>query len=105
MSTLQLLTEAAQVLPLAGDGIIDFTNDKVNEVGQLFRTGSIVIALGFVIFQAIASRGAMARIVISGVAAAMFVWIVFNVTDLRDRVDNEMNAAPTIGTAVDETPL
>lgn len=96
-TTLQLLTQAAAVLPMAGDDIIGFTQDKVNAVGSLFRAGAIVIAIGFVIFQAIASRGAMARIVVSGVAAAVFVWIVFNVTDLKDRVDNEMNTAPAVG--------
>lgn len=97
MSTLQLITEVTQLVPMAGDDIIGFTQDKVNAVGSLFRTGSIVIAIGFVLFQTIVSRGAMARIIVSGVAAAVFVWIVFNVTDLKDRVDNEMNSAPVVG--------
>lgn len=97
MSTLQLITEVTQLVPMAGDDIIGFTQHKVNAVGSLFRTGSIVIAIGFVLFQAIVSRGAMARIIVSGVAAAVFVWIVFNVTDLKDRVDNEMNSAPAVG--------
>lgn len=96
-TTLQLLTQVAAVLPMADDDLIGFTTDKLTEVGTMFRVGSIVAAVGFVIFQAIASRGAMARIITSGVAAAVFVWIVFNVTDLKDRVDNEMNSAPAIG--------
>ncbi len=94
MSTLMLLTETAQTTVMAGDGILDFLDVKVGEVGSLLRTFSIVAGIGFVVWQAIASRGAMARIVISGLSAAVFVWIVFNVTQVRDRVDNEINSAP-----------
>lgn len=85
---------AQEAVILAQDaGILDWTETKLGELGTLFRTFSIVAGIGFVIFQAIRSGGAMARIVISGLAAAIFVWIVFNVTDLRDRVDTEVNAA------------
>jgi len=45
-----------------------------------------------VIYQAIVSRGAMARVIIAGIAAGIFIWIVFNVTDLQTRVNNEVNA-------------
>ena len=35
-------------------------------------------------------------ILISGLAAGVFVWIVWNVTTLRDRVDNEVSAPPAV---------
>jgi hypothetical protein len=95
MSTgLQLAREATMVLAAGGDGLIDWGNTKVNELGGLLRAFSVVAGIGFVIFQAIVSRGAMARIIISGLAAAVFIWIVWNVTDLSDRVSNEVNSAP-----------
>jgi uncharacterized membrane protein YagU involved in acid resistance len=93
MSSIHLIIEAAMVLPLAGGDLIGFAGDKVNAVGVLLRSFSVVAGIGFVIVQAIMSRGAMARIVVSGLAAALFIWIVFNVTDLQDRVDNEMGTA------------
>ena len=41
---------------------------------------------------------------ISGIAAGIFVWIVFNVTDLRDRVDSEVNAAAPVSAAPSAQP-
>lgn len=94
-SSLLLVHEMSTIVTAAsGDGLIDWGNTKVNEVGTLFRGLSIVVGIGFVIFQAISSRGAMARVIIAGLAAAVFIWIVFNVTELRDRVGDEVNSAP-----------
>ncbi len=98
MSTLMLVTDVAHTIVAAsGDGILDWGNGKITEAGGLLRGLSVVVGIGFVIFQAIASRGAMARVIMSGLAAAVFIWIVFNVTSLRDRVDNEINSAPEPG--------
>jgi hypothetical protein len=92
LHSLQLAHEV--VSSAAGDGLIDWGNTKVDELKGLFRGFAIVAGVGFVIFQAIVSRGAMARVIISGLAAAVFIWIVYNVTDLRDRVDEEVNGQP-----------
>jgi len=95
MSTLQLAHHGLAVLA-AGDGILDWGNTKVAELGTFFRGFSVVAGIGFVIFQALASRGAFARIIISGLAAGVFIWIVWNVTDLRDRVDREVRTPAAI---------
>ncbi len=105
MSALMLVTDAAQLIVAAGgDGILDWGNGKIGETGGVLRGLSVVVGIGFVIFQAIASRGAMARIIMSGLAAAVFIWIVFNVTDLRDRVDNEINSGPAVTQTSHVTP-
>jgi hypothetical protein len=77
----------------AGTGLLDWLTTKLSELQSMFRTLSVVGGMGFVIWQAIASRGAMARIIVSGLAAALFVWIVWNITNLQERVDQEVNAA------------
>jgi hypothetical protein len=84
--------------------IIGWLGTKTGELGALFRSVSVVAGIGFVILQAIKSGGAIARIVISGIAAGIFVWIVFNVTDLRDRVDSEVNAAAPVSAAPSAQP-
>lgn len=89
-----LLAHVITFVPMEGDGLLDFAGDKVNALKSLLRSFAVVAGIGFVIMQAIQSRGALARIVISGFAAAVFIWIVFNVTSLKDRVDNEMTGAP-----------
>lgn len=79
-------------------GILDLLTSKNTAVQTFLRGLAITLGIIFVIYQAVVSRGAIARIVISGLAAALFVWIVFNVTALQARVDNEVNAdgPPTV---------
>ncbi len=75
-----------------GTGILDCLTAKTTELGTLFRALASVAGVGFVLWQGISSRGAMARILISGLAAGVFVWIVFNVTNLQNRVQDEVGA-------------
>lgn len=106
MSTLISLTHeiSAQVsqghpfVPAAGGGgILDWATSKNTQTQALFRAISITVAIIFVIWQAVASRLAMARIIISIVTAGILIWGVFNVTDIQDRVNNEVNSAPALG--------
>lgn len=91
MSTLQMVTE---VVPMTGGGILDWLGAKNASTQSLFRALSITAGIGFVLYQAIVSRGAMARVIVSGIAAAVFIWIVHNVTSVSDRVNNEVNSMP-----------
>lgn len=87
-------TVLAAPAPGGGDsGILDWLTTKLAATQTLFRTIGITGGMGFVIWQGIVSRGALARIIIAGIAAGIFVWIVWNVTSLQDRVDNEVNGA------------
>ena len=101
-----LLTVTAHLsaaVPAAGDGILNWIGDKNAETLTMLRAVAVTLAIVFVIWQALASRGAMARVIMAGLAAGVFVWIVFNVTDLRDRVDQEVNAsAPGVVQLVDD---
>lgn len=96
MSTLLDLTTAVSTDPVvvaAGStGVLDWLTNKLTELQGVFRLLSVVGGMGFVIWQGISSRGAMARIIISGIAAGIFIWIVWNVTTLQTRVDDEINA-------------
>ncbi len=87
---------------LAADGILDTISAKATEAQGVLRVIASVASIGFVIYQAISSRGAMARILVSGLAAGVFVWIVFNVTELSNRVDNEVNAAGVVPAAASQ---
>lgn len=96
MSTLLTLTTAVSADPMVaaagGTGLLDWLTDKLTELQGVFRLLSVVGGMGFVIWQGISSRGAMARILIAGIAAGVFIWIVWNVTALQNRVNNEVNA-------------
>lgn len=106
--TQQLVQSQPMALPAAGSstGILDWLTTKLADLQALFRTLSVVGGMGFVIWQGIQSRGAMARIIIAGIAAAVFIWIVWNVTNLQNRVGNEVNASGTYSQVVAHpTPL
>lgn len=102
MSTILALTqEASTVLPLAdaqAGGILDWVDAKSAQAQTTFRGLSILLSIIFIIWQAVASKMAMARVIISGLAAGVFIWIVWNVTTLQERVGNEVNAADVIST-------
>lgn len=96
MSTLLNLTAAVSADPMVvaagGTGLLDWLTNKLTDLQGVFRLLSVVGGMGFVIWQGISSRGAMARIIIAGIAAGIFIWIVWNVTALQNRVNNEVNA-------------
>ena len=96
MSTLLNLTTAVSADPMVvaagGTGLLDWLTNKLTDLQGVFRLLSVVGGMGFVIWQGISSRGAMARIIIAGIAAGIFIWIVWNVTALQTRVNNEVNA-------------
>lgn len=85
-----ILTLHTLVLPLDGTGIIDWLTSKNTSIQVLFRGISITIGIGFVIWQGIKSQGAMSRIIIAGIAAGIFIYIVFQITDIKDRVKTEV---------------
>lgn len=80
----------------AGTGIIDTIMAKLAGLQMMFRALSVVGGMGFVIWQGLASRGAIARIIVAGLAAGVFIWIVWNVTELQSRVDNEITSSPAV---------
>lgn len=107
MSTILALTqEVSTALPLAdiqaSDGILDWIDVKNTQAQATFRALSVLFGIIFVIWQAIKSQMALARIIVAGLAAGVFVWVVWNVTELKDRVDNEINASVVVET-VDTT--
>jgi hypothetical protein len=102
--------QALPSLPAAGDdGIVNWMSSKNGDVQTLLRGLAVTIGIGFVIWQGIESRGRLARIIPAGIGAGIFVWIVFNVTDLQKRVDDEVNSmrarpAPTVMAAAEGAP-
>ena len=75
-----------------GGGLIGKATDLNTSAQTLARGVAITLGIIFVIWQALASRGAMARIIVSLVAAGVFVWGVFNVTKVKDWVDEDLAA-------------
>jgi len=94
-ASVQAATFHAAGLPMAGsgDGILDWLTAKNGQTQGVLRGVAVTLGILFVIWQAVASRGAMARVIIAIVASGVFIWGVWNVTSIKDRVDNEVKAS------------
>ncbi len=96
-------------LAAAGDGggstgLIDLITQKNEQVQVAARGLSITAALIFVIYNAVRSAFAVARIVVTGLVAALMVWITFHMTDLENRVGDEVNSMPAVSHSAPQQP-
>ncbi|MBB1033317.1 hypothetical protein G6031_02800 [Dietzia sp. CQ4] len=72
------------------DGLLGTINVKSEEAKETVRIVSGLVAIAFVVFQAAVSRMAMGRIIVSSLAAGVFLWVVFNVTEVKDKVGEDL---------------
>lgn len=72
------------------DGLLGTINVKSEEAKETVRIVSGLVAIAFVVHQAAVSRLAMGRIIVSSLAAAVFLWVVFNVTEVKDKVGEDL---------------
>jgi|SRR5664279_3151694 len=100
-----LISFVQDAIPLAGDsstlvaaggGITDWLTNKNQAVATLVRAVAITFVMIFVLYQAYKSGFAAARIIMASITGAILLWVVFNVTDLQDRVDTEINATASL---------
>lgn len=94
--TLEVLAQAAA--SDRGVGIIDGLTGFMTDVQNLAKVAVWTLGILFFIWQSWLAKGAMARVVMAGVAAAVFVYFGLNMASNVDRVDNEINgnAATTV---------
>lgn len=71
-------------------GLLDWTSDTATDLRGVLRVVAITVAVLFVVFKAVQSKFAIGTIVVSALAAGVFIWIVYNVTALRDTVGEDM---------------
>lgn len=91
--TLELISQAAA--SDRGEGVIDWLTGLLTDIQNLERLAVYVLGIAFFIWQGWISKGAMARVIMAGIAAAVFIYFGHNMTDVSDRVDNEVNAGAT----------
>lgn len=93
MSTIPMLVDLQSTLALIPmEGFLDLISRKNTQTQTLLRGIAITLGVIFVIIQGVSSRGSLARIIVSGLAAGLFIWVVWNVTDVRDKVGAEFGA-------------
>lgn len=100
-----ITTLASPDTVVLADGLLGTINVKSEEAKETVRIVSGLVAIAFVVFQAAASRMAMGRIIVSALAAGVFMWVVFNVTEVQDRVGEDLQTMPASSVVVTAPPL
>jgi hypothetical protein len=72
-------------------GLLDWATAKNAQTQTLMRAMAVTLGIVFIFIQGVISRGAMARILIATISAGIFVYAVWNITAIQDRVGNEVN--------------
>ncbi|MBF6333534.1 hypothetical protein [Nocardia transvalensis] len=88
-----LATALDPTVSTLAEGILPWINRKGGEAQDSMRTIASLVAIGFMIYTAIKSRGAMSAILVAGLVAGIFLFLVWNVTAVRDRVGDEVNTS------------
>lgn len=101
MSTTMILIDhlatSPGLLSAAGDGYLDLFNQKSTEAMATVRTVGVLSILVFIVITIWKTRMAMGALVMSLLVGGFASWGLWNVTDLRDRTNDELNnGAPAI---------
>ena len=78
-------------------GVLDWTENTAEELRTVLRVVAITVAVLFVVFKAVTSKFAVGTIVVSALAAGVFIWIVYNVTALKDTVGEDLPGSAPVG--------
>lgn len=89
-----IATIASPDTVVLADGILGTINVKSEEAKNTVRIVSGLVAIAFVVYQAAASRMAIGRIIVASLAAGAFMWVVYNITDVQEKIGEDLQAAP-----------
>ncbi|PZF82773.1 hypothetical protein [Jiangella anatolica] len=107
MSLITGLTAAAPDLASSSitiqAGLLDWTTDTASSLQTVLRVVAITVAIVFVVYKAVQSKFAIGTIIVSALAAGVFIWIVYNVTALRDTVGEDLPGSAPVSQHVDLT--
>lgn len=102
MSALHLITEVT--VQASGDGLLEFTNTKANEVMTTLQLVSYVVATAFFLIRCTKGGWTVSGMVVNALIGGLLIWIVHHYTDVENRVDDEMNNASPSVVAVHAPP-
>lgn len=104
--TLAFLTSVPQVIVMAaGESITDQITTLFADVKDVVLIGGSLAAMVFFITKVAAARGSMVSILGGLLAAGLFTWGIYNVTTVKDGVNEQINkGAPVISQVDHATP-
>lgn len=85
-------------------GIFDWITTKNTQALTAIRAVAVTIAVIFVVWAGIRTKGSFVAILLAGITAGILLWIVVNVTDIQDRVGDEVNSATAPAITISQYP-
>ncbi|WP_298329459.1 hypothetical protein [Haloactinopolyspora sp.] len=89
--------------PVVRAGLLDWASQTAVDVRPVLQTVAITVAVLFVIYKAVQSKFSFGTIIVSALAAGVFIWAVFNVTTLRDTVGEDLPGGSSSGSEPGES--
>lgn len=71
-------------------GLLDWASTTAGDLQPVLRTVAVTVAIVFVIYKAVQSKFSLGTIVVTALAAGIFVWLVFNVEQLTDTIGEDL---------------
>lgn len=71
-------------------GMLDWASQTAVDLRPVLQTVALTVAVVFVIYKAVQSKFSFGTIVVSALAAGLFVWAVYNVTSIRDTIAEDL---------------
>lgn len=78
-------------------GIFDTINNLAASAKEALYAVIIVIAIGFVVVRAVASKLSIASVVVAALAAGLLIWVVSNVELVSEDIGDELSMS-SVGT-------
>lgn len=72
-------------------GIFDTIQNLAASAKEALYAVIIVIAIGFVVVRAVASKLSIASVVVAALAAGLLIWVVSNVELVSDNIGEELS--------------
>lgn len=71
-------------------GLLDWASTTAVDLQPVLQTVAVTVAVVFVIYKAVQSKFSLGTIVVTALAAGLFIWLVFNVDQLSDTIGEDL---------------
>lgn len=85
---------ATATLAAAEGGILDLANDKLADLKSTLTLGGSVFVIGLLILYTFKGGFTVGKLLMNGLLAGIFIFLITNADFLADKTEAEFNSAP-----------
>lgn len=88
------------IMPMAADGLLGWIESEAAALDATVKTVGVVVAVIMFLYVSLRNGFALARMIMAGLVAGLFIVIITNVQWFSTKVGNELGAAPPVVSTV-----